>query len=66
MKKIVPWEECVILKKWSTKQIFSPWKIISRRRFISESLVEIGNRGSTIIGTLCLETKLTYRGNFKV
>ena len=32
--KIAPWEEWIIPKTWSTKQLFSRWKIERRIRFI--------------------------------
>ena len=52
IKKIVPWEVCVIPRKLSTKQLFSPWKMIRQKGFILESQLEIRNRGSTILATL--------------
>ena len=70
IKIIVPLEECVILKNWFIKQIFSPWKIVRKKRFILESQLESGNIGSTMIDTLfptfSFETKETNPEGFGV
>ena len=59
IKKIVPWEECVILRKWSKDE-----------RVYIESKLEIGNRSSTIIDTLFPTlysgTKQPYQGDLGV
>ena len=68
IKKIVQWKENVISRKWTTKQQFSPWKMVRRSEFIGENQLEIGNRGSIIFDnlfpTLYSETKQTYECGF--
>ena len=58
-------DECVILRKWYTKQIFSMENSKKEMVYIGIS-AGIENRGSTIIDALfpigCLETKHLYRG----
>ena len=60
---MVPWKECVILRKWSTKQLFHG-KYEEEKVYMGIQL-EIGNRSSTIIdtlfSTLYSETKEPYQ-----